>query len=99
LALLRGGVQQKFTVINPTGIANTATPDIKVYPNPFKDKVYISGAEGYTLQVVNESGTIVYSQRVTSSNETIGLENMSAGVYFFRLEKDGRVKTEKVIMN
>jgi hypothetical protein len=31
-------------------------------------------------------------------DETISLERLTAGMYFFRIEKDGKTKTVKLIM-
>jgi hypothetical protein len=44
-------------------------------------------------------GGIVHTQQITNADETIRLEHLPAGVYFFTIEKDGKTKTVKVIKN
>ncbi|MDR1864715.1 MAG: T9SS type A sorting domain-containing protein [Bacteroidales bacterium] len=36
---------------------------------------------------------------MTAQDETVHLEGLPAGMYFFRLEKDGKTKTVKGIKN
>jgi len=70
-----------------------------VYPNPFSNGVYITGADGCTLQIINVLGAVLHTQKITGSNETIYLEHLPAGEYLFRLRKDGNTKTVKMIKN
>jgi uncharacterized repeat protein (TIGR02543 family) len=74
-----------------------AEADMKVYPNPFSTAVNITDAEGYILNVMNTGGVIVYTQRITKTNETIILDRQPAGVYLFRLENGKRSKILKAI--
>ncbi len=80
-----------------TGIENIFTPDLQIYPNPFVNELYITGAENCTLRVMNIVGTAVHIQKISGANEIIHLEQLPAGVYFFRLEKDGQSKTVKIL--
>jgi len=71
---------------------------LQICPNPFTDAVHIVGAYRNTpLQIFNASGAIVHTKIISSPDEIIRLEHLPVGVYFFRLEKDGKVKTEKMI--
>ena len=56
------------------------------------------GEAGETnLCIINAAGVIVHTQKITSPDETLLLEHLPAGVYFFTVEKDGKVKTEKIV--
>jgi len=79
--------------ISVTGVETIVASDLKVYPNPFTDEVRITGATGSTLQVITESGVLVHTQKITGTDESLRLNHLPAGVYFFRLEKDGQTKT------
>lgn|GEM_PF-532810 len=79
-----------------TGI-NDIFSAIQVFPNPFTSMLNITGAENSFLQVLDVLGTIVYTRQITVAEESIHLGNLPAGVYFFRLEKDGQAKTMKVV--
>ncbi len=80
-----------------TGTKDLFAPDMKVYPNPFMGVVHLTGAEGCMLRIFTESGAAVHVQKVVNSDEIIWLEQLPAGVYFFRLENNGRTKMMKVI--
>jgi uncharacterized protein YjdB len=83
-----------------TGIGELIIPDLKVYPNPYSSgPIRISGAAGCTLKVFNATGVVLYTQEIVSPDETLQLEHLPAGVYFFRLEKDGKAKTVKTVKN
>jgi len=83
----------------PTSIEKLFISTLKIYPNPIKDEVHITSAEGCTLRVFNIAGVTVHTQHITNSDETINFEHIPGGVYFFRFEKDGNEKTVKVIKN
>jgi len=80
-----------------TGAEGTLAPYLNIYPNPFTGAVRLTGAEGCTLQVITAFGALVHTQMIISPDETVKLEHLQAGVYFFRLEKDGKEKTFKVV--
>jgi hypothetical protein len=71
--------------------------DINLYPNPFTREVHLTGAEGCTLKVVSATGVVVHTQKVVQINEIISLGNLPTGIYFFRFEKKGNVKTVKAV--
>ena len=82
----------------PTGTANISANELKVYPNPFIDEVHITGTYGKTtLRIFNSNGAVVHTQRITSPNETLSLGSLPSGMYFFRLENDGKAITVKAI--
>jgi uncharacterized repeat protein (TIGR02543 family) len=78
-----------------TGVGETLQITTNLYPNPFAGTLHLTGAEGCTLQVITAGGAVVHTQKVVNPDETISLEKLPAGVYFFRLEKDGKAKTVK----
>jgi len=49
------------------------------------------------MQIINAAGAIVHVQNIENSDETINLEHLPAGVYIYRFEKDGNVRTERVV--
>ena len=85
----------------PTGTTNISANELKVYPNPFVDEVHITGtydaARTTTLRIFNSNGAVVHAQRITSPNETLSLGSLPSGIYFFRLENDGKATTVKAV--
>jgi uncharacterized repeat protein (TIGR02543 family) len=82
-----------------TGVSAQLQATVALYPNPFTSEVHLTGAAGCMLTVFTATGTMVHTQKVTSAQETISLEKLSAGVYFFRLEKDGKSAMKAGVKN
>jgi hypothetical protein len=80
-----------------TGNAEPSPSHLKIYPNPFADVVHITHAEGCTLRVVNTAGVVVHTQPITSPDETLRLGRLPNGIHFFRIEKNNRMITVKVV--
>ncbi|GHT78809.1 hypothetical protein FACS189464_2880 [Bacteroidia bacterium] len=87
-----------LTQSGTTGVFDVETRFIaSIYPNPFIGSIHLKGAEGSVLQVITVNGTVVHTQKLTSPDEIISLEQLPAGLYFFRVEKDGKAKTLKAV--
>jgi hypothetical protein len=71
--------------------------NVKIYPNPFKDVIKISGVKNAeVLKVTDVSGRIVKTMIKPSSE--INLSNLKSGVYFLTIQsKSEKVQTFKVI--
>lgn len=79
-----------------TSIKNDITYQmIKVYPNPFVDKIAVSNLEGNEMFVLtNQVGQIVYSGQSILTKDFSALQN---GIYFLNIETNKDVKTFKLI--
>jgi len=100
----KSAVAEDPVIYGITSAGEMVISDLKIYPNPFSGEVRVTGADlahGQTmlLQVVNAAGAIVHTQMITNHDETINLERLPAGVYIFRFQKEGNVKTERVVKN
>ena len=71
---------------------------IKLYPNPVKDNLTIKGLSGISkLTIINASGVFVES-KLTADNDCIwNIKQLSAGVYYLKVEVDKKVSTIKFI--
>ncbi|MDR2626566.1 MAG: leucine-rich repeat domain-containing protein, partial [Dysgonamonadaceae bacterium] len=87
----------KVTVLpRTTGYSDQLFSGLVIYPNPFFGELHVKGATGCMLRVLNVVGVAVHTQKITTSDEIFQLNNIPAGLYFFRLEKEGKTKTVKV---
>jgi hypothetical protein len=64
---------------------------ISAYPNPFLNSITIScplldSAQVGLLEIQNSQGNIVFSTTLTESSETISLDGLLSGVYFWKLQ-------------
>jgi len=75
------------------------TDNIGIYPNPAEDYVTINLPEdNATLSIINVLGQTVKTINLTSTNETISLDGMEKGMYFFYIGLKDRTITKKVIV-
>jgi uncharacterized protein (DUF1501 family) len=88
-------------------VASTKDPskDVKnwlVYPNPFRDVVFISGinqVETLSVRIYNASGILLINktETVIDGKVTLNLFNFSSGVYFFEMLWGGNKEIHKVV--
>lgn len=73
--------------------------NIKIYPNPAKDKVYINinDATNANVNVHNLNGNIVLSQKLNASLNVVSIENLPIGTYLFKVTSNEGTTTTKVI--
>ena len=90
-------VMVEFEDDGTTGLCNIAFANLQIHPNPFVSEVTITGAQNSVLEIVNVLGTVVHTQPIHNSTETIQLEQLSSGIYFFRLSRDGQSRTLQVV--
>lgn len=70
-----------------------------VYPNPATDKLYIGAVntDGYTVQLVSITGTVVYTATCTG-NAAIPVAHLAKGSYILRLQQGGSVQHTSVVL-
>ena len=79
------------------GLDNITFANLQIHPNPFVSEVTITGAQNSVLEIVNVLGAVVHTQPIRNSSETIQLNQLSSGIYFFRVSRDGQSRTLQVI--
>lgn len=80
------------------GLSTLNNVNMKVYPNPVQDVLYIDGLEGENLNysVVDLAGRVLL-QGVLDSDSSINVSGLIEGAYTLQLEKDGGVVTEVLV--
>lgn len=75
---------------------------LNIYPNPVSQVLNIDGINGYELKdkaiaLYTITGKKVCTTTLLSEHNKINLSNLSAGVYFLKIEGDSMQKTHKII--
>lgn len=79
-----------------TGLKDLNLSGINLYPNPFDKEIVVEGAKDSWLQIFGTNGNRIYTRQLTSEKESV-LLNLSSGIYYFRIEKDGNSKSFVVV--
>ncbi|MCF8219336.1 MAG: T9SS type A sorting domain-containing protein [Bacteroidales bacterium] len=88
-----------FEYFGPIAVNPAASEEkIKVYPNPAREKLYISGLnQDIILSIYNPNGQIMYQKTNPQQNMQVNLSHLSSGLYFLRIVyPDGKTKSQKI---
>jgi hypothetical protein len=96
------GVQQPFEISVVLGIDNHQMKHIKAYPNPTVDYLTLdvgdSELNSMNFQLYDLTGKLIENRKITSSMETIRMENLPSATYFLKVINNNKeVKTFKII--
>jgi len=73
-------------------------PYLVAYPNPAKTAIKIGGLNaGSYVTLVDMNGKVVNQYRAAGSNYTLNIQNLTAGVYFIRVQQNGKTTVLKVV--
>ena len=90
-------VKAVFEKKQGNAVEDAVLANISVAPNPFSAQLRILNPEGISLryELVNQMGAVLRSGVINSLEEVVDTEALPAGLYFVRLEAQG--KTRKTI--
>ncbi len=78
-------------------VPDIASADIKVFPNPARDKFYVESNEMIKkISVIDISGQVIKHVAVDALNTEINVSNIHAGIYFIQIHSDVSVITKRV---
>jgi hypothetical protein len=87
------------TTLNTTNfeVAN----NIKMYPNPTNNIVTVEvyNLTNVKLQVVDLTGKILMQQALSSNSNTVNLQQLPFGMYFFKVTSNEGTTTNKIVKN
>jgi hypothetical protein len=74
----------------------------KLWPNPANDYFFIKNNSTRTIrriEVINEIGQIVISEKIPENGRKLNIENLPSGIYTVKLtEKEGSFETQKLVI-
>lgn len=87
------------------GTLETSNFDIssnfKIYPNPATSTITIdlSSVDNSSVDVYDFDGRKILTQKLSNSSNTINIDNLSSGMYLFKVTSDQGTATSKVVKN
>ena len=85
-----------YDVTNVSVSTLSADPDIRIYPNPARDLLYIKGGAGMQVELGAVDGRCLVH---CAGTDPVSIAHLAAGIYLIRItDADGRiVKVEKIV--
>lgn len=82
------------------GIANYKKISAVIYPNPARDQlsIEVDGMDEKRISLIDINGNVLKTEQGTKERITWFLDNLSAGIYFVRIQTQENVYTEKVLI-
>ena len=71
--------------------------NIKVYPNPSNETIILENAEDCECILYGINGVVVRKYHLMSSVERISIGDLTSGVYFAKIIKNGKTNVLKII--
>jgi hypothetical protein len=81
----------------PLGIKDTTILDIKIYPNPTTNSIYIKGIKAQSIVEIFSVDGRRLSKSLISNNSMLDL-NVSSGVYFVKISSENKSIIKKLIV-
>lgn len=83
----------------PTGTnENIGHMGFTIYPNPTNGLFTIENAKGCQLTIFNSLGKTIYNGIVNDNSFTTDLNNLTDGIYFLKLERNGSLMSKKIVL-
>lgn len=85
----------------PAGAESFSKNNIKIYPNPATDIVTISvgnQSEKSTVTIYSTVGSVICTETFSSNVHTINIGGFQRGIYFVKIESDGKTYQQKLIV-
>ena len=98
---LRNGQIEDYTVnVNSSfSVSNKREVLFNVYPNPSNSHIFIqSTSDQHQMKMFNLLGEEVFSQNFVNSTK-LNVSNLPTGLYILKLETNGVVQVQKVVVN
>jgi len=84
------------SAIIESAIAEKATIEVNVYPNPATNYVVIENVEFATVSIYNIIGSLVTTINSTQNELNVDLTNFRKGTYLITIQKGNQLVTKKV---
>lgn len=86
-----------FTTREMTGIESLESSQVKAYPNPVRDIVYIESDQSLgKIEILTIEGRKIYVDRVLDKNFSIDMSGYPGGVYYLRRENQELIRLIKL---
>ncbi len=89
-----------YSAFGSSDIPKTHLSDIRVFPNPAVDVLYVEteeSAESARFEIRDLQGRKVFSVNLTGTRNQIPVGNLPGGVYLYQVIRDGEFSFGKIV--
>lgn len=88
---------------DPTGIRESESGNISIYPNPTSGKIMVSINSKYTdrnyiLDLISSTGEILRSEKIVTGVNNLNYSDLSNGIYFLQIEMNDVIVRRKIVL-
>jgi len=99
------GIDSKTVTVTQNALSTNVTNDkgeiVKIYPNPFNDKINVSvpelGLNRAAMSIYSSLGILVYTQKLTEQNTEISLTDLKPGIYVAKITYGDKIYSKVLI--
>lgn len=90
-----------FIADSTSGLTDLTEPSLYIYPNPFRQELYVSGEAGVvgSIRILNTAGTIFFAAHDLQTGEKITLSDLVPGLYFIELTRPDGIRTKHKLLH
>ncbi len=78
-----------------TDVKEASEPKAKIYPNPFKENIFIdTEITNYRITIFNQNGQVI---KTFENESNLDLAELPSGVYFLGIHSDDNIYYEKIV--
>lgn len=85
-----------YVMVDVVSISENPDNQIKIYPNPAKDKIKIEAEQINSLMLVNMMGQVVMRQDADSNEVTLDLSDFESGMYMLQISTESGMVTRQI---
>jgi hypothetical protein len=89
----------EFTVPLIINVNEEVNPEISIFPNPSNGIFTITTSDTYTLEIMDITGKVILSGKLTQAQTDIDLSGHDTGLYFIRLTNNETTINYKIVVD
>lgn len=79
-----------------TGLEQTRE-DLKVYPNPVEENLFLEFKLPYTIQVIGVTGNVIQNLNAQSVHSSLDFSSIAKGIYFLKIKSEDHTQYFRII--
>ncbi|MBI3510257.1 MAG: T9SS type A sorting domain-containing protein [Bacteroidetes bacterium] len=89
----------RLAMTNEGVIDSGSATGLQLYPNPANDKFYLENIlPGSIIRLIDESGQIIYEEKLSNSKEEIPATQFARGIYFVEINDGAKITMKKLVL-